>query len=65
MNKWKQARLTNTKAVIYTIDGITKTRAQWLLDYKVPSHLITGRMKVGMTFEEALKKPQREKIRAF
>lgn len=59
MNKFCSYQLNRKNIQYFTIDGVTKPRAEWIREYNLPSDLITRRMKVGASFEEALKKPKK------
>lgn len=59
MNKYCSYQLKRKNIQFFTIDGITKPRSEWLREYDIPSYLITNRMKSGLSFEEAIKKPRR------
>lgn len=50
-------RTTNTR---YTIDGHTKTLAEWSKEYGVPAYAICHRLESGWSVEDAVKTPKRK-----
>jgi len=53
-------RTTNTR---YTIDGHTRTLAEWSAEYGVPDYVICHRIEKGWSIEDAIKTPKRKYVR--
>ena len=58
----RKAQANNrTTASRYTIDGRTRTLAQWCREYNIPSHVVVHRMEDGWDVKRAITGPVRKR----
>ena len=58
----RKAQANNrTTASRYTIDGRTRTLAQWCREYNIPSHVVVHRMEDGWDVKRAITEPVRKR----
>lgn len=58
----RKAQANNrTTAVYYTIDGRTRSLAQWCREYDIPAHVVIHRLEDGWDVKRAITEPRRKR----
>lgn len=58
----RKAQANNrTTAMYYTVDGKTRSLAQWCREYDIPPHVVVHRMEDGWDVKRAITEPRRNR----